>query len=106
MKVSRSPPDSRSRVLRVLSAEESVSRIDELLEARFASADLGNKADPLDELVYILLSIQTQAAGYNRAYQDLRRLYPTWRKVMEAPSADLMRVLEPSGLALQKAPRL
>ncbi len=93
-------------MIRKLSPRESLDRIDELLEARYASKDLGNKEDPLDELVYIQLSVQTQEAGFNRSYNDLRRAFPTWRAVLDAPTARLVRILKPSGLARQKAPRL
>ncbi len=93
-------------MIRKLSPHESLDRIDELLEARYASEDLGNKQDPLDELVYIQLSIQTQEAGFNRSYDDLRRALPTWRAVLDAPAARLVRILKPGGLARQKAPRL
>lgn len=93
-------------MIRELTPLEKLSRIDELLEARFASAPLGNKKDPLDELVYILLSVQTQAAGFNRSYDELRRAYRSWRAVLHAPSSSLVRILRPSGLARQKAHRL
>ena len=40
--------------------EALIERIDELLEARYRSADLFNLDDPLEETVFILLSQQTR----------------------------------------------
>lgn len=57
-------------------------------------------------MIYIQLSVQTQEAGFNRSYNDLRRAFPTWRAVLDAPTARLVRILKPGGLARQKAPRL
>lgn len=93
-------------MIRRLPAHEALDRIDELLETRFASASLGNKREPLDELIYVLLSIQTRAAGFDRSYSKLRQEFPTWRAALDAPTPVLMRILKPSGLARQKAPRL
>ena len=48
-----------------------IERIDELLEAKYRSADLGNLEDPLAETVYILLSRQTREVVYGRIFADL-----------------------------------
>jgi DNA (cytosine-5)-methyltransferase 1 len=93
-------------MIRKLSPRESLDRVDELLEACYASKDLGNKEEPLDELIYIQLSLQTQEAGFSRSYDDLRGAFPTWRAVLDAPTERLVRILKPAGLAHQKAPRL
>ncbi|MGH9461429.1 MAG: DNA (cytosine-5-)-methyltransferase [Vicinamibacteria bacterium] len=57
-------------------------------------------------MIYILLSVQTQATGFDRSYDSLRKAYPSWRAVLDAATASLVRILKPSGLAKQKAPRL
>ena len=80
-----------------------ISRIDELLEASYRSADLGNLGDPLEETLYILLSRQTQEPVYRRVYQDLRRCYPTWIDVLDAPEEHLASLLRPAGLHVQRA---
>ena len=80
-----------------------ISRIDELLEARYRSADLGNVDDPLDEAIYVLLSRQTQEPVYIRVYQDLRHRYPSWTDVLQAPEEHLASLLRPAGLYKQRA---
>jgi DNA (cytosine-5)-methyltransferase 1 len=83
-----------------------IERIDELLEARYRSADLFNLDDPLDETVFILLSQQTREAVYRRVFADLRRCFPRWIDAAGASLRDLERVLEPAGFQRRKARQL
>ena len=43
-----------------------------MLAARYGTPDLGNKADPVDELVYIILSRRTREGAYQAAFDSLR----------------------------------
>jgi DNA (cytosine-5)-methyltransferase 1 len=86
--------------------EALIERIDELLEARYRSADLFNLDDPLEETVFILLSRQTREPVYRRVFTDLRRRYPRWVDILAAPAADLEGVLEPAGFHRQRAAQL
>lgn len=83
-----------------------IERIDELLEARYRSADLFNLDDPLDETVFILLSQQTREAVYRRVFADLRRRFPRWIDAAAASLRDLERILEPAGFQRRKARQL
>ena len=83
-----------------------IERIDELLEARYRSADLFNLDDPLAEAVFILLSQQTREAVYRRVFESLRRRYARWLDVLAAPSAELEAVLEPAGFHRRRAIQL
>lgn len=83
-----------------------IQRIDELLEARYQSADLGNLDDPLAETIYILLSRQTRETIYRRVFADLRRRYPRWIELLEAPEEEVAEVLRPSGFHRQRARQL
>jgi len=85
---------------------EVLSRVDELLEATFASADLGNLQDVLSETVYILLSKQTREAVYQRVFADLRRRFPTWAKLAKARQGTIERVVRPAGFGEQRASHL
>lgn len=89
-----------------LTRGELLDRIDELLEARYRSADLGNLDDPLAETVYILLSKQTRDAVYRRVFADLRAAYPRWLDVLHAPLDALEEVLRPAGFQRQRAGQL
>ena len=66
---------------------------------------LGNKPDPLDELIYILLTVQTQY-GVDPVYEALKRRFPTWDGALRAREATLARILAPLGLSSQRSRRL
>ena len=61
---------------------------------------------PLDELVLTILSQNTSDTNRDRAYADLRRAFPTWDDVADAPAPEIARAIHRGGLAPTKAPRL
>jgi DNA (cytosine-5)-methyltransferase 1 len=83
-----------------------IERVDELLEARYRSADLFNLSDPLEEVVFILLSQQTRETVYRRVYGDLRRRYPQWADAADAPVTSLAALMRPAGFQRRKAAQL
>lgn len=83
-----------------------IERIDELLEARYRSADLFNLDDPLEEAVFILLSQQTREPVYRHVFTELRRRYPRWIDLLAAPICDVEDVLEPAGFQRRRASQL
>jgi DNA (cytosine-5)-methyltransferase 1 len=83
-----------------------VARIDELLEARYRSADLGNLDDPLAEAVYILISQQTRESVYRQVFASLRARFPLWSDVLRADAAEVESVLEPAGFQRRKTVQL
>jgi endonuclease III len=74
-----------------------------LLHAEYGTPDLGNKPDPVDELVYIILSRRTREAAYQEAYRALKRRYSKWDEVVVAPLEEIAEVIRRSGLAEKKA---
>jgi endonuclease III len=62
--------------------------------------------DPLDELVLTILSQNTSDRNSGRAFQALRKTYPTYKEVLEAPTDELYEVIKPAGLGNIKAPRI
>ncbi len=66
---------------------------------------LGNKRDPLDELIYILLTVQTQY-GVDCVWDALKSRFPTWDHVLRAREESLRRVIAPLGLSQQRASRI
>src|SRR5713226_4227761 len=83
-----------------------LERIDELLELKYRSADLGNLGDPLAETVYIMLSRQTRESVYRRVFAELRHRYSRWLDVHAASDEDLVHLLEPAGFQLQRTRQL
>ncbi len=67
---------------------------------------LNNKDDPLDELVFIMLSQMTTGPSYERVYDRLKAAMPHWRSLTETSVADLTSLIADAGLAGQRAVRL
>ncbi len=86
-------------------AANRLAKIDHLLDAAYGTpeSELGNKADPLDEAIYIILSFQTGLARFKTTWSRLRTAYPSWGAVERAPERDVVRVLREGGLHKQKA---
>lgn len=80
----------------------SIGRIAQVLEEAYGSPRHHNPNDPLDDLIFIVLSRMTQEVKYLRTYRSLRERMPTWDVVCEAPADDLELVLGDAGLARVK----
>jgi endonuclease III len=77
-----------------------------ILEAQYSSPRHGNKDDPLDELVFIVLSQMTTGPSFNRVYDRLKASYPSWEPLLTMPVRSFKRLIKDAGLSGQKAPRL
>jgi endonuclease III len=73
------------------------------LDEAYRQPDLGNHADPVDELIYILLSTMTTEANYQRTFAALRARLPTWAEVLDAPAEVVQEAIAGGGLAPTKA---
>jgi len=65
-----------------------------------------NPLPPLDELISTILSQNTNDANRDRAFEGLRRRFPTWEVARDADLADVIKAIRPAGLANQKGPRI
>lgn len=59
--------------------------------------------DPFGELLFILCSVRTHAAGYTATYEALRKEFATPEALVAATVPELTRVLHGGGLAEHKA---
>lgn len=62
-----------------------------------------NPPDPLDDLIFLVLSRMTQEVKYLRTYRALRAELPTWGAVMDSATDDLADLLQDAGLAPTKS---
>lgn len=60
----------------------------------------------LDELVSTILSQNTNDLNRERAFNALRKRYPTWEQVRDADPAGVVDAIRTAGLANQKGPRI
>ena len=61
------------------------------------------RLDPVDELILTVLSQNTNDLNSDRAYGNLRRRFPTWREVLDAPVRDIEREIRVGGLSRNKS---
>ena len=83
-----------------------VREIHRRLRRAHGPLDPPRKRDPLEELVLTILSQNTSDVNRDRAFEALRRRFPTWEEVADAPTAELREAIRPGGLANTKAPRI
>ncbi len=62
--------------------------------------------DPVSELVTTILSHSTTDANQFAAFDELRRRFPTWEDVRNAPVEDVMDAVRVAGMSSQKGPRV
>ncbi len=86
----RNSPRSRSQIVR---------RICEKLTLTYGHPQLGNPRNPLDDLIFIILSNRTSPATALATYKKLKRVFKTWGEINDAPYTRLKRILKPAGLA-------
>ena len=65
-----------------------------------------NPADPLDDLIFLVLSRMTQEIKYVRTYSRLRSSLSTWNEVRDAPPDELEELIHEAGLASTKAAQI
>jgi DNA (cytosine-5)-methyltransferase 1 len=67
------------------------------------SPRLGNQNEPIDELIYLIISQRTFEKAYVDAFINLKKKYPDHESLREAQILDVAKILESSGLGKQKA---
>jgi len=73
------------------------------LEARFGRPEPVRRLKPLDELILTILSQNTNDRNRDRAYESLRRAFPTWEEVARAPRRQVESAIRIGGLASTKS---
>jgi len=83
-----------------------VQEIHDTLFARYGFRNLGNKSDPFDELVFIILSSKTPPARYHQAYADLKLHFPHSSDLSKASVDEVSKVIRFAGLERKKAAQI
>lgn len=68
------------------------------LEKEYASPRLGNPVDPIDDLVFIIISNKTSPQTARSTYGIIKATFPTWEQILEADPTELAQILKPAGL--------
>lgn len=93
---SRRPPHPRPKEHR------RVARIAGILDRAYGTPRLGNKDDPLDELIYIILSAKTADASFQRTYETIHARFPGWFGILDARRGVVARAIREGGLSRKK----
>jgi endonuclease III len=80
-----------------------VTEITNTLVRRFGHSSLGNKRNPFNELLYIILSSKTPPERYTSAYRELKRRYPRFESLAEAEPQEVALTIKFAGLEGKKA---
>jgi len=73
-----------------------------IVDVVHGTPDLGNKPDPVDELVYIILARKTREGAYQKTFEALRKRFGCWDELLEAPRAEVTALVHSGGLSERK----
>lgn len=83
-----------------------VRRVCEALEVTYGRPRLGNPEDPLDDLVYTIISNKTSPEMAARTYGRIKRRFRTWDELVASGPTVLRRLLRPTGLSTVKSAQI
>ena len=83
-----------------------IGEIERRLRIAYGQPRHFNPTDPLDDLIFLVLSRMTQEIKYVRTYYRLRNSLPTWHTVRDAPPNELEALIHEAGLAPTKAAQI
>ena len=78
-------------------------QVAEVLKARYGDFAHHNRANPLDELLFIMCSVQTDERKYLAVHRQLRRRFPRFEMLAEASVDEIAKTINFGGLANQRA---
>ena len=90
----REAPRKRAQVVR---------RVCEKLEKVYGRPSLGNPTDPLDDMIFIILSNRTSPGVAKQNFERLKRNYPSWDGILESSLAKFQSLIARGGLSNKRA---
>ena len=86
--------------------ERLVSEVCARLRAEYGLPRLGNPTDPVEDLVFIMLSNRTRPLAAASTFALLRARYESWEEMAAAPLGEVIGILEPIGLQSKRASQI
>jgi endonuclease-3 len=71
-----------------------IQAIADRLDACYQPRRWKSTGSPIDEIVATILSQHTSDVNSSRAFAELKRRYPSWREVIEAPVSDVAAAIQ------------
>jgi endonuclease-3 len=72
----------------------------------YGTPRFGNPHDPVDDLVYLILSTRTSMYVAQRTYNSLKQRFEAWEVLLETDAEALYNTLKPAGLARIKTEQI
>lgn len=66
----------------------------------------GNPTDPLDDLIYVILSTRTAMEVARRVFKQLKMAFSRWDDLQRSSHSRLRRILKPAGLSAKKSAQI
>lgn len=85
---------------------QTIERICTSLEREYRNPRHGNKTNPLDELIYIVLSTRTQEKAFRSIYANLRSRFKSWANLQPNHHSIIEKILRPGGLSRLKTKQI
>lgn len=89
-----------------MSDAASITYIIQNLKTVYGAPEPESGLDPLDVLIETILSQSTSNANSDRAFETLKRRFPTWASARRARVASIEAAIKSGGLAKQKSARI
>ncbi len=83
-------------------AKKFIREVDRRLQT-YGTSRHNNKTNPLDELLFIILSAQTESYSYLDTYKVLKRRFPTGEALLAAHKSSIAATIKAGGLSRKKA---
>jgi hypothetical protein len=97
-------PERRADATEAVTVNEgTVKEVDERLRQSYGVSRLGNKEDPLDELIFIVLSNKSREEIYFATFDALKVRFPSWDEAANATPEEIAEPIKFGGLADKKA---
>jgi endonuclease III len=90
----------------VRTREHIVQKVCDTLTRNYGNPRHGNPSDPLQDLLYVILSNKTAPRIARKTYARLRERFPRWEEILNEPTAKLRSVLKPAGLSHVKSKQI
>jgi len=83
--------------------QERIRLVAHALQERYRDFAHHNRKNPMEELLFILCSVQTQESNYRRTFAALRRAFPRFDDLASASARAIASPLKPGGLSRTKS---
>jgi endonuclease III len=77
--------------------------VERRLAKLFVVPERPRRSSPLESMVHTILSQNTNDTNSGRAFRSLRKSFPRWEMLLDAPASKIARAIRVGGLANQKS---